>query len=144
LLEEAGGPVSLHDGWFIDVGWKAASPDVLITDIACSDMANGILRGNVWNYPALHLRLVYRNAQLLMPSKQEAWTVLRQRDVQILSGEVERVNGNRLEHRLLLWPPESGSFEVRFDDVDVAAVRFDEGDVSLLEPDSFQAPIDRG
>ena len=36
---------------------------------------------------------------------------------------------------MLLWPPAAGSFEVRFDDVDVVAVRFDDGAVSLVEPE---------
>lgn len=133
LLEAAGGPVSVHDGRFIDLRWKVGSPGQLIVDIACWDMQNGTLVGNVWSYPALHVRLLYGDAEILAPIGREPRALALQGDVEILYGEIERVQRGRLEHRLLLWPPSAGSFEVRFDHASVVAVRFDDTSVSLIE-----------
>ena len=131
LLSEAGGQVSLHDGWFIDVRWKVGSPEVLLCDVACWDMPGGVLVGNVWTYPALHVRLVYRGARLLQPPPDGGRIVMPR--AELLYGEVDRVDG-QFEHRVLLWPPEAGSFEVRFDDVDVAIVRFRDAQVTVFFP----------
>lgn len=133
LLAEGGGNLSLHDAWFIDVRWKVGAPGVLFCDVASWDMQKGTLVGNVWTYPALHVRIGYRNAEMLTPSCEEARKLARRTDVEILYGEIERVEGDRLEHRMLLWPPSAGSFEVRFDDAEVVAVRFDGMAVSVVE-----------
>ena len=135
LLAEGGGTLSLHDARFIDLRRKVGSPNVLLADIASWDVQHGTLVDNVWSYPMLHVRMVYRNAELLEPPPERPMTVVRGDNVEILYGEIDRTPTGQLEHRMLLWPSTAGSFEVRFDDVDVVAMRFDDGAVSLVEPE---------
>ena len=130
VLNEGGGRVSLHDGWFIRVGGSLVSPDVLAFDVACWDMENGVLFDNAWNYPLFHVRIAYRPATLLMPT----WERLAQiwDRAEILYGEIDRSDAGGFEHRLLLWPPDAGHVAVRCETVDVAVVRFVEGRAEIV------------
>jgi len=134
VLTEAGGDVSLHDGRFIQVSKPFWEPAQLIFDIACWDVSGGILRDDIWTYPALHVRIVYGGAELTSPAWDELEKLARDPATEILYGEVDVGPDERLEHRMLLLPREAPLLAVRFSTADVIPVRFEGASMTVLRP----------
>lgn len=130
-LVEGGGSLSLHDGWFIDVLGELESPNTVLLHIRSADRAGGRLVENVWIDPMLHVRIRYHEAKLIHPE----WDDLRagRGSGVILYGELDRCEGNRFAHRMLLWPETAGYVSVEFGSAELAAVRFDGPNVDILE-----------
>jgi hypothetical protein len=135
LLAEAGGRiVSMHDGRFIDVSQPVDTVGTFIFDIACWDMARGTLHGNVWEYPHLHVRIVYSGADLVSPDWHSLQALARHAETAIFYNEVELGADGRLEHRMLLWPREAPFVAIRFAEVEVVPVRFEGTSVTVIQP----------
>jgi hypothetical protein len=122
VLSGSTGQFSLHDGWFIYSQWTSGETRDLTIDVA----------GWYMDQPLLHVRIVYREAELLFPT-QEIFDRLRATpSTEILYGEVDLTHDGRFEHRLLLWPEEAGYFAVRFKDLELAVVHFAGGHAEVL------------
>ena len=137
LVEGGGEAISLHDARFVDILQTGGR---LLVDVVGWDWPSGVLDGNVWIYPALHLRLAHDAAELLSPS----WDQLPDAACEILYGELDEADGDGFEHRMLIWPspqrhgaadPHEAQFEfaVRFRDSTIASARFDGSRVSVID-----------
>jgi hypothetical protein len=124
-LAEAGGPVSLHDGYFIATTARASGPDLQL-DIATGPRTD---QGQA----LVHVHLVYRDYELVEPSAEQLFWRARDPKLEILSGEVDVLSDGRFEHRLSTWP-ERVLVVIRFQSVDVAVVRFFNGTAETLYP----------
>ena len=134
-LAEGGGSISLHDGWFVRTSKDPESPDSVLLDIQCWDMPEGRLVNNGWIYPALHVRLVYYEAELVQLDRPEwpAFGDSRLAYPEILDGELDRCGDDRFVHRMLLWPESAGFISVEFATAELVAVRFTGAHAEVLE-----------
>ena len=119
------GRFSLHDAWFIHSFWSTNLTKDLVVDFA----------GWYRDQPLLHVRTVYREAQLLSPTQEVFDQLRRSTSTEIVAEEVDLAEGGGFEHRLLLWPTEAGYFAVKFADIEVAVVHFEGGKAEILNLD---------
>jgi hypothetical protein len=128
LLSEGGGSVNLHDAQLIDARQE---DDTIILDIAAYDYSR-----SGWNDARvdLHVRIVYRDADIHGPSMDELW-LWRRSGVEILANEYDRNEDGRFVHRFLVAPATAGAMAVSFRSAELAAVRFVGTEIS---------PVDQG
>lgn len=91
------------------------------------------LAGWYHDRPLLHVRIAYRDAELLFPSQDIFDQIPRNSSTEILFQEVDLTDDGGFEHRLLLWPEEAGYFAVKFRNLDLTAVHFDAGTAEILD-----------
>lgn len=131
-LAEAGGSISLHDGQVLGVFFEEDPDDTLVVDVYTGEdhpPAGPLIS-------VLHVRIVYRGAELVAPTLSEMRRLIRSPKTAILDGEVERLSDGRLEHRMSLWTDKHAPLRVaiiRFDDAEVVPVRFQGTVVTVVD-----------
>jgi len=132
LLAEAGGSISLHDGRILNVFQETESDETLVVDVHVGDdhPPNPLL------ISVLHVRIVYRGAELISPELSKLRALIRDPKTAILYPEVDADRDGRFEHRMSLWtengkrPP---NVVVRFADADVIPVRFQGAAATVID-----------
>jgi hypothetical protein len=126
LLSEGGGLISLHDAWLIDA---REAQGAITLDIAAYDYA-----ASGWNDARidLHVRIIYREAIMHGPTIEELW-LWRRSGVEILAGELDRIDDGGFVHRFLVFPETADSMAVSFSSADLVAIRLDGTNVSIVD-----------
>jgi hypothetical protein len=122
LLVEGGGSISLHDGQLLMV-FQEEEDDSLVLDIYVGE--DHPPAGSLVS--VLHVRVVYRGAQLMTPQLRELQRLIHTQMIQVLYPELDRADDGRLEHRLSIWKGrDRKTFEIaiQFEHADVVPVRF--------------------
>ena len=110
MLDEAGGEHSLHDGRIVSASFEGE----------CLSL---VIRGYDWttDLPVAPRQFVlhYEQAAPTAGSREELMATLGDAEAEILYGELDLLDHERFEHRLLLWPPRLGEIAIGFADASV-------------------------
>jgi hypothetical protein len=132
LLVEAGGSISLHDGRILNVFQERESNETLVVDVHVGEvpLPSPIL------ISVLHVRIVYRGAELISPELSKLRALIRDPKTAILYTEVDPDRDGRFEHHMSLWRgkrKETAEVAVRFADADVIPVRFQGAAATVID-----------
>ncbi len=136
-FSEAGGPVSLHDGYFVHASTNTRGVDL---ELDIRNRHDNVETDGGFLEPLLLVHLVYRDYELIGMSKEQLyWRTSPGVETVIIRAEVDVLQDGRFEHRMCFWPDRGWAYRetswvgIRCRTVDVAVVPFEDGQAVSLD-----------